>query len=116
MSNENTNNFWQAISSWIPEEAKPISYRLYYDDSGIPLFYTMDSLPGNYIEVDREIYLQSPSNARVIDGKLKIIRSHYFQKLVPSNTGVPCHVDDVCVVVDQNQTHVKWDTKVNDTN
>jgi hypothetical protein len=115
MSQDTTDNFWAAFATWTPEPPTPVEYRVYYNDEGAPLFYTMEHLPGNYITVDRETYLQAPTHARVMGGKLRVSRAQQIQKLAPSSTGVACDPRDVCVVVDPAQSHVKWNIKHNET-
>ena len=48
----NAEEFW-AILHAMPEP-QPVSWRLYYDESGEPVTYSMEELPGTYIEVDAE--------------------------------------------------------------
>jgi hypothetical protein len=115
MSLDTTNNFWEAFAAWNPEPPKPVFYRLYYNEQGIPLLYTMEDLTGNYIEVDRETYLRSPTNCRIVDNKLVILESQQFNKLKPSNVGVSCAVDNICIVVDADKKNIKWSLKNNET-
>jgi hypothetical protein len=56
MSQETTDNFWQAIKEFHWPEPEPIFFRLYYKEDGSPIVYTMEDLPGNYIDVDRDTY------------------------------------------------------------
>jgi hypothetical protein len=113
MSNT-TDNFWAVWGASVDQEPAPIFYRLYHDDQGYPLFYSMENLPGNYIEIDQETYVQSSSKVRVVDGKLKKNNLASTAKLVPSDTGTPCHPDNVCIVVSENQAHTKWSFRKND--
>lgn len=99
--------FWNILAS-APE---PIvqTFKLYYNEQGRPIVYTMEQLPGNYIEVDQETYLASSMNVQVINGKIKVIEpDQYFPKLRSSDTGTCCDLRDICVVVDQSQPHTKW--------
>lgn len=100
--------FWHILQD-VPEE-RPTSFKLYHDDNGLPVVYTMEDLGGNYIEVDREIYLLAPMDARVIDGRLIYNpKKPHIPKLKPSKeSGTPCHPDSVCVVIDEDATHIKW--------
>lgn len=107
-----TENFWKVWNSfeW-PEPFVPV-YRCYYQEDGSIDFYTMEDLPGRWIEVDRETYMAWPTgNARVVDGKLKIFDlKKIVKKMMPmQNQGTNCDPRDVCVIVDQSQDHVKWD-------
>ena len=92
---------------------KSLVYKLYHDDQGLPLFYSMEDLPGNWIEIDQSVFSRSPSHVRVIDGKLVEQRWRKTSKLVPGDHGTACHVDDVMIVVDQSQPHIKWSKQSN---
>ena len=94
----------------------PPTYRLYYNDNGTPKCYTMEDLPGKYIEVDREIYVLSPWNVQVVDGQVHIIQpAVQVKKLRPgAATGTVCHTLDVCVVVATNQSHTTWNITINE--
>ena len=106
MTDETTDNFWAA---WhLPlEEIKPIFHRLYYDDQGNPLFYSQTDLPGNYIEIDQTTFASGPTNVRVINGKIVVIKPAVVHKLVPGDTGTACHPQDVSVVVNDTP-NTKW--------
>lgn len=91
-------------------EPEPVFYRLYYDAEGRPITYSMDALPGNYIDIDAETFARGPLNVRVIDGKLKCITQKTSEKLVPSDTGTLCHDNDVSIVVKDHGTH--WSKQI----
>lgn len=116
MTDQTTQNFLQAWSEfeW-PSEVIP-SYRLYYHDDGKPKCYSMEHLPDKYIEVDAETFARRPWNVQVVEGKLTTINPPVVvQKLHPSlDSGVPCHPQDVCVVVSENQSHTKWNKQTNE--
>ena len=99
--------FWNILHA-VPEPA-PIFYRLYYDDQGLPLFYSMEDLPGNYIDIDKETYFQSSSYVRVRDGKLIRTSINTSRKLVPSNIGFACDPNDVTIVSDSSLN--RWAVK-----
>lgn len=100
-----------------PVETKPIFYRLYYNEDGTPFCYSMEDLPGNYIEIDVETYHKGSSNVRVIDGKLKAINlASLVKKLVPGDCGISCDPRDVCVVVNDTQPNTKWSIKTYESN
>lgn len=100
--------FWSILHD-VPEP-KPIFYRLYHDDDGSPIVYSMEDLPGNYIEIDSVTYNQSNYCVRVVDGKLiQVPKTSPANKLRPdSETGTACHCWSVCIVVDESVDHTKW--------
>lgn len=112
---ENTANFLQAWTTTVCPEPAAVSFRLYHTTDGAPLFYTMEDLPGNYVEVDAETYARSPMNVQVENQKLIYVKSQpVVQKLRPATTGTACAVTDVCVVVDPSSEHIKWRVTAND--
>lgn len=115
MSEETTQNFWQVMRSFEWPEPKPVSYRLYHDADGRPIIYSMEDLPGAYIEVDPETYAKAPHNVRVEGARLIVLQAKIaVTKLVPDlDLGTPCDTRDVCVVIDEQQAHTKW-KKVSD--
>jgi hypothetical protein len=105
----NEEEFWAALA---PQPAPPPPiYRLYHDELGNPLFYSMEDVPGNYIDIDHETYATSPAHVRVVDGKLIILKTSVVHKLKPGETGVACDHQDICVVVDESHPHTKWSLK-----
>lgn len=108
MSNMTDEEFWAILHS--APESNPIFYRLYYSDNGSPIIYTMEDLPGNYIEVDPTTYALAPFNVLVVDSKLQYIKPTVFVKKLKPNQpdGAAGHPQDVCVIVDLDQPHVKW--------
>jgi hypothetical protein len=114
MSEMTPEEFWAILHA--PVETKPIFYRLYYDNNGFPICFSMEELPHNYIEIDATTYHQTPSNIRVVDKKRVIINPvSYVKKLTPSATGTPCDPRDICMVVTEDQPHTKWSLKTNET-
>jgi hypothetical protein len=113
--NESTDNFWAAFESWQaePQVVHVPLYRLYYDDRGYPLCYSGDDIPGNYIDVELDVFHRALTNVRVIDGKLKIFEhQHVFNKLIPNTVqGTACDPTNVCIIVDATQPHTKWNLK-----
>ena len=94
--------FWDILHS--TPEPKPVFYRLYYNDLGNPVCYSMEHQPGNYIDIDAETFGLAPHNVRVVNGQLKYITTRTSDKLVPSTIGTQCHLQNVAVVVTQNGT------------
>jgi len=94
--------FWNILHSM--PEPHPVFWRLYYNDQGLPVCYSMEDLPGNYIDVDAKTFALSPQNVQVVDGQLKYITRRTSQKIVPGNTGTQCHPQSVAVVVTQHGT------------
>ena len=91
-------------------------FRLYHDAEGRPLFYSMADEPGTYIELTSEEYHRSSANVRVRDGKLVKVTWQTTFKLVPGNSGTPCHPDNVAVVVTEDQPHTKWSKQTYESN
>ena len=104
----NDEEFWAALAP-LPAPPAP-SYRLYYDEQGWPLFYSMEDLPGNYIEIELETW-KNPGHVRVVDGNLIKIKTAVVHKLVPGDNGTPCHPNDVAVVVAETEPNTKWSMK-----
>ena len=117
MSKETTENFWAALAIPLPTPV-PVFYRLYYTDQGLPLCYSQEDLPGNYIEIDQVMFSQTPTNIRIINGKIITIQPSITVKKLTPNTksGIACDTRDVCVVVDGTQLHTKWNIKSNEIN
>jgi hypothetical protein len=92
--------FWDILHS--APEPLPIFYRLYYNDAGEPICYSMEDLPGNYIDIDAETFGLTPDNVRVVNGQLKYITTRTSDKLVPGTIGTQCHLQNVAVVVTQH--------------
>jgi hypothetical protein len=110
MSEETTQNFLSVMQSFKWPEPVPVIYRLYHDEQGRPLIYTMEALPGAYIEVDQPTYIRASHHVRVLDGKLIILpQTARVVKLRPhADHGVPCDSQDVCVVVSSDQPNKQW--------
>lgn len=102
--------FWDILRN-MPDPL-PVSWRLYYDpETGQPICYSMEDLPGNYIDVDAETFARSPMNVRVVAGQLKYIVRNHTHKLAPSDSGTACDPKDVAVVVSTDQAHQYWKHK-----
>ena len=99
--------FWAALAP-LPKP-KPLVYRLYYDNTGLPLFYSMEDLPGEYIEIDRATFGNSPVNIKVVNGQITYLKiATVLRRLQPSKSGTPCHITNISIVVDPSEPHIKW--------
>ena len=105
----NSDEFWQILHD-VPEP-KPIFYRIYHDADGRPLFYSMEDLPGLYIEIDQQTFARSPSNVRVKNGQLVETKSYVTSRLYTGDTGTPCYPNNVAIVVSGNTPHQSWSKK-----
>ena len=116
MSNQaiTESEFWAALAAM--PAPQPVFFRLYHDDQGHVLFYSMEDLPGTYIDIDAETFALQPTNVRVRDGRLVEIARTTSIKLTPGDTGTPCHPDNVCVVVSEQQPNIKWSKRTYESN
>ena len=115
MSDMTEEEFWLILHA--TPQTKQVFYRLYYNKDGSPIIYSMEDLLGNYIEVDQSTYVLASFNVKVIDGKLVYINPTItVKKLQPSNNGTTCDPRDVCIVVDTDQPHTKWNIVNNELN
>jgi hypothetical protein len=105
--------FWSILHD-VPKP-KPVFFRLYYDKLGAPITYTMEDLPGNYIEIDAETFALGPLNVRVRNGKLVEIVTMRSQKLVPGTVGTKCHPRDVSVIV-TTLPNTQWSKRLYESN
>lgn len=85
------------------EPPKPVFYRLYYNEQGRPIVYSMEDLPGNYIEIDKDTYHLGPTNVKVVNGGIVYLTLKHSEKLRPGEQGTACHPRDVAVI-DTNST------------
>lgn len=103
--------FNQIISQWSPPP--PPQYRVYYNDTGRIVCYTMEDLPGNYIVISAEDYALCRYDARVDEGKLVYthLQSHTFKlRKVAENTpgSVKTTKYDINIIVEDDETSVDW--------
>ena len=115
MSKLTEKDFWSILQD-IPEPS-PVFYRLYYKDDGTPIIYSMEDLPGNYIEVDQQTYVVATFNVQVVNKQL-IFKQPVttVNKLQPTNFGTACDPRDICIVVSAEQPNCKWTIVNNEIN
>lgn len=115
--NETTQNFLEVFNNLKPWSLPVVLFRLYYNEHGRPIEYSHEDKPGKYIEVDPVAFQIRSMNIRIVDGKIvQIVPPQIVAKLVPSTEdGICCHVRDVCIVVAENQPHIKWNLETNET-
>ena len=106
--------FWKILADVPATEV--LHYRLYHDAHGVPLFYSMEDVPGTYIDIDAETFARSHTNMRVRDGKLIEIARTTSTKLIPGDTGTPCDPTDVSMVVSEQQPNIKWSKRTYESN
>lgn len=111
MTPEDLQKLFQAA----PEPQQPF-FRLYHDEHGVPLFYSMEDQPGTYIEITSEEYHRNSSKVRVRNGQLIEVTWITTAKLTPGDTGTPCDPNNILVVVTEDQPHVKWSKRTYESN
>jgi hypothetical protein len=104
-------DFWKAIE-W--PEIKPVYLRLYYNDSGMPLFYSHEDQTGKYIDITPEQFALRDLQVHVVNGMLRSRARSVPPKLVPNSTGTPCHPNDASVVVSVKNEHQRWKLKIHE--
>jgi hypothetical protein len=104
--------FWSILHA-VPDVA-PVFYRLYHNEAGVPLFYSMTNQPGTYIEIDQVTYARAPSDVRVKNKQLVKVTWQTAQKLTPADSGTQCHSQNVAVIVNSKGQY--WKKKTYETN
>ena len=105
---------FRAILHAMPEP-QPVFWRLYYNKAGEPITYSMEDLPGTYIDVDPGTYARAPFNVQIKNGQLIELKSA-VRRLTPTDTGTACHPDNVAIVVTETESHQRWKVKTYETN
>lgn len=109
-------NFWEAVKNFKPAETKQTEYRLYYNESGEPLFYTTEQLDGNYIVIDEDTYHEGNYHGvRVVDDQLQKLSPVSTVKLTPTSKieGTCCHSNNVAIV-SANKNGQYWKLKTHE--
>lgn len=97
-----------AVIENLPPVQEPV-YRLYHDDRGQVLFYSMEDLAGQWIAVDAVAFAQARHDVQVINGSvIDVPKKAMVTKLRPSDSGTCCDPRDICLVVTPDQPHVRW--------
>lgn len=102
--------FWQAANQhdWTQTEHR-IEYRVYHDEQGNIICYSMEDLPGHYIIVDRLTFEQVRMDLKVRNGELIRLTKQSTWKLKPGDHNTyACHSKDVTVIVDTEYPDKKF--------
>jgi hypothetical protein len=113
MATMTPDEFWHILHA-VPD-VSALTYRLYHDEAGQLLFYSMERLPGNYIEIDAATFGRSPSRVRVVNGQLIETKWRTVNKLTPDAVGTRCHPKDIAVIV-STQSYIDWSKKIYEAN
>lgn len=106
--------FWEAIAAHNWEQPQQnLEFRLYYNDDGSVLHYSMEDLPGNYIVVDRLTFDQARYDVRIKNGKIVKQRHPASWKLAPADeASYACHKKNVAIIVANDYANkVYWKVK-----
>lgn len=96
---------WSLVNQ---DVARPLSYRLYHDDQGYLLYYSMEDLPGTWIAITAEQFARADSHVKVVDGKIVPLNRIQSKKLVPSGQGTNCSIASVAIVIANSEAGQKW--------
>lgn len=91
--------------------APEVQFRLYYSGSGIPLFYTTDILPGNYITITKQEFLEARMDITVSGGKIVTTQQPaMISKLVQNlSEGVGTSKYDINIITDVDPVFWKYE-------
>jgi hypothetical protein len=81
-----------------------IEYRLYYDDHGRVVTYTMDKMEGDYVVIDKQTFAEARPDIRVINGRITTVNPNFIVcKLMPHDyEGTLCAYEDISILVDED--------------
>ena len=86
---------------------KTPEFRVYYDENGGILYYTMEDLPGNYILITKQQYAESRYDYVVKDGKLtNPNRVTVVNKMKKTPVGVGSCKYDISIIPSKNDTDI----------
>lgn len=101
-------NFWDALDS--VDQTQPEftpEFRLYYEENtGVPLFYSMEQPAGKFIWVDQKTYDCCRFDIRVKNEKIVSIKPG-IGKLVPAESGLETAENDVSLIEAGSNTYWK---------
>lgn len=100
--------FIQALKSFKPRPKPLAEPRLYYDNDGNVICYSMDHLDGNYILVDVDVYAQGRYDIVVKNDVLHYPSKLTHGKIKPSITGTPCHAFNALIIDIQSKNFWKF--------
>ena len=98
-----TDNFLEALKMVRPVKRQEIFFRLYYDNDGNIITYSMEDLEGDFIEVTCEEFAIGDKNIKIVDGKIHKICLTTYGKLVPINN----NPTDITVITDKPSWKMK---------
>lgn len=99
-----TTNFFEGLELHVPVKPQEIFFRLYYDDAGELICYSMEDLPEKYIEISAEQFAQSDRHIYIKDAKIHKKRLVSIGKLVPTSDPTGTDITDV-------RSNVQWEMK-----
>jgi len=108
MSELNTEIFREFFQNYQWPEPATVTFRLYYDSKGRPLYYSCEANEGDWIAVTAEQYAKASFAVKVVDGQLVELVKSVKPKLKPTGTGTACAANDVTVVVTDTQPNTQW--------
>jgi len=97
------------------QSSESLIYRLYHDDQGHPLFYSMEHIPElKYVNITPEQFNQANSHVRVVNGQIKQL-NFVRPKLMPhSLEGQRTHPRNVALIQPNDRPHVLWNLVYHD--